>query len=68
MSFRLIRGCAADLIFEHYRKRTKEEGPFPDLAGRFDCLVIADDSGDGYVYIDYDAIESIAIRGGVRQL
>ena len=37
MSFRLIRGCAADLIFEHYRKRTKEEGPFPDLAGRFDC-------------------------------
>ena len=37
MSFRLIRGCAPDLIFEHYRKRTKEEEPFPELASRFNC-------------------------------
>jgi hypothetical protein len=37
MSFRLIRGSAPDLIFEHYRRRTKEEGAFPELAGRFDC-------------------------------
>jgi hypothetical protein len=37
MSFRLIRGCASDLIFEHYRKRTKEEGPFPEIEGRYDC-------------------------------
>ena len=43
MSFRFLRGCAADLIFEHYRKRTKEEGPFPDLAGRFDCRGCAAD-------------------------
>jgi subtilisin family serine protease len=39
MSFRLVRGCAPDLIFEHYRKRAKEEGPFPELAGRFNCLL-----------------------------
>jgi hypothetical protein len=37
MSFRLIRGCEPDLIFEHYRKRTQEEGPFPELAGRYNC-------------------------------
>jgi hypothetical protein len=37
MSFRLIRGCEVDVIFEHYRKRSKEEGAFPELAGRFNC-------------------------------
>jgi hypothetical protein len=37
MSFRLVRGCSSDLIFEHYRKRTQEEGPFPELAPRFNC-------------------------------
>jgi subtilisin family serine protease len=37
MSFRLVRGCAPELIFEHYRKRAKEEGRFPELASRFDC-------------------------------
>ena len=36
-SFRLVRGCEPDLIFEHYRKRTSDEGPFPELARRFDC-------------------------------
>ncbi|TCA83705.1 S8 family peptidase [Rhizobium leguminosarum bv. viciae] len=37
MSFRLLRGCAPDLIFEHYRKRAKDEERFPEIAGRFDC-------------------------------
>ena len=37
MSFRLIRGCAPGLIFEHYHKRSKEEDPFPELACRYDC-------------------------------
>jgi Subtilase family len=27
MSFRLIRGCEPDLIFEHYRRREQAEGP-----------------------------------------
>jgi subtilisin family serine protease len=40
MSFRLIRGCEPNLIFEHYRKRSKEEGPFPELAAKFDCSLI----------------------------
>jgi hypothetical protein len=39
MSFRLIRGCSPDLIFEHYRRRTREEGPFPELAPRFNCTL-----------------------------
>lgn len=39
MSFRLIRGCTPDLIFDHYRRRTKEEGPFPELAARFNCIL-----------------------------
>ena len=29
MSFRLIRGCQPDLIFEHYRKRDQDEERFP---------------------------------------
>ena len=37
MSFRLIRGCDKDRIFEHYRKRTNDEGPFPEIEGRYDC-------------------------------
>jgi hypothetical protein len=37
MSFRLIRGSDSDLIFDHYRKRTTDEGPFPELSGRFNC-------------------------------
>jgi hypothetical protein len=37
MSFRLIRGCQPDLIFEHYRKREQDDGPFPELAGRYNC-------------------------------
>lgn len=37
MSFRLIRGCEPDLIFDHYRKRGQDDGPFPELASRYDC-------------------------------
>lgn len=37
MGFRLIRGCQPDLIFEHFRRRTVEEGRFPEMAARFNC-------------------------------
>ncbi|WP_245284829.1 S8 family peptidase [Bradyrhizobium sp. th.b2] len=40
MSFRLIRGCQPDLIFEHYRKREQDDGPFPELAGRYNCNLV----------------------------
>lgn len=39
MSFRLVRGCAPQLIFEHYRKRDAGEGKFPELAGRYNCAL-----------------------------
>lgn len=37
MNFRLVRGCGPDLIFEHFRRRTQEEGRQPDIDNRFDC-------------------------------
>lgn len=37
MSFRLVRGCAPDLIFEHFRRRTQAEGHRPDIDGRYQC-------------------------------
>ncbi|MFC3676229.1 S8 family peptidase [Ferrovibrio xuzhouensis] len=37
MSFRLLRGCSSDLIFEHYRSRTQADGPVPAILGRYDC-------------------------------
>jgi hypothetical protein len=40
MSFRLVRGCDPGLIFEHFRKRTTEEGRFPDLANRYNCKLV----------------------------
>jgi hypothetical protein len=40
MSFRLIRGCQPDLIFDHYRKRDQDDGPFPDLAPRYNCNLV----------------------------
>lgn len=39
MSFRLIRGCDSDLVFEHYRRRTKLEAAFPEIASKFDCAL-----------------------------
>lgn len=40
MSFRLVRGCDPDLIFEHYRRREQAEGPFPELAPRYNCNLV----------------------------
>lgn len=37
MSFRLLRGCQPDLIFEHYRRRDAAEGAVPALLARYDC-------------------------------
>jgi subtilisin family serine protease len=37
MSFRLVRGCQPELIFDHYRKREQDDGPFPELAPRYNC-------------------------------
>jgi Subtilase family len=40
MSFRLVRGCQPDLIFDHYRKRDQDDGPFPELAARYNCKLL----------------------------
>ncbi|WP_157860970.1 S8 family serine peptidase [Bradyrhizobium viridifuturi] len=40
MSFRLVRGCQPDLIFDHYRKREQDDGPFPELAARYNCNLV----------------------------
>lgn len=37
MSFRLIRGCSSDFVFEHYRRRVKGEARFPKMPGKYDC-------------------------------
>lgn len=37
MSFRLVRGWNPDRIFEHFRRRTKQEGRQPDLPQRYNC-------------------------------
>jgi hypothetical protein len=39
MSFRLIRGCDSNLVFQHYRRRTEAEGPFPEIASKYDCAL-----------------------------
>lgn len=39
MSFRLVRGCDADFVFQHYRKRSSEEGKHPDLPSRNNCTL-----------------------------
>lgn len=40
MSFRLIRGCNADQVFEHYRRRAQIDGPIPDMENRFNCKLV----------------------------
>lgn len=40
MGFRLIRGCEPDMIFDHFRRRTVDEGPFPDMAARYNCKLL----------------------------
>ena len=37
VNYRLIRGCDPDFIFEHFRKREKAEGKFPEMENRFNC-------------------------------
>lgn len=37
MSFRLIRGCTPEEIFDHYRRRTQADGPIPEMANRNNC-------------------------------
>ncbi len=37
MSFRLKRGCSSDLVYDHYRKRAREEGKHPKIEDRYDC-------------------------------
>ena len=37
LNYHLIRGMQPDAIFEHFRYRTKEEGPFERLAGSAKC-------------------------------
>ncbi len=40
MSFRLLRGCAPNVIFEHYRRRDATEGKFPEIANRYNCKLM----------------------------
>lgn len=37
MNFRLLRGCPIDDIVQHFRARTKEEGPYPKIESKYDC-------------------------------
>lgn len=39
MSFRLVRGCAPRLIYEHYRRREAAEEKFPELEKRYNCAL-----------------------------
>lgn len=39
IGFRLIRGCQPDLIVNHFRRRTAEEGRFPEMPARFNCTL-----------------------------
>lgn len=37
MSFRMIRGATLDDVIEHFRRRTQDDAPVPDMAGRYNC-------------------------------
>jgi hypothetical protein len=39
MSFRLVRGCDSALIFEHFRRRSQDEGRQPDIDNRYNCTL-----------------------------
>jgi len=39
MNFRLLRGCDPTLIFEHFRRRTQDEGRQPDIDNRYNCAL-----------------------------
>jgi hypothetical protein len=40
MGFRLLRGCRSHLIFEHFRRRANDEGPFPKIENRYNCVLL----------------------------
>lgn len=40
MSYRLVRGKSPAEIHEFFRKRTKKDGRFPELEGRFRCKLL----------------------------
>ena len=38
MSYRLVRGCDANFVFEHFRRRVvADEGAFPEMEARHNC-------------------------------
>lgn len=37
MNFRVFRGCDPTLLFEHFKRRTKEDGAFPEIENRYGC-------------------------------
>jgi len=37
MSFRLIRGRSLESVIEHYRQRSVDDGPIPDMDSKYDC-------------------------------
>lgn len=37
MNFRLLRGCSAETVFEHYRRRQQTEGTAPEIPARYNC-------------------------------
>lgn len=37
MSFRLMRGCQPDEIFEHFRRRSRDDGAVPEMEDRYNC-------------------------------
>ncbi len=37
MNFRVFRGCDPGVLFEHFRRRTQEEGTFPEIENRYGC-------------------------------
>ena len=37
MNFRVFRGCDPNVLFEHFRTRSKDEGAFPEIENRFGC-------------------------------
>jgi hypothetical protein len=40
MSFRLARGLNLEQVVGHYRRRTNEDGPLPEMPGRHDCKLL----------------------------
>ncbi|QQS15115.1 MAG: S8 family peptidase [Rhodospirillales bacterium] len=40
MSFRLVRGCTREFVFDHFRRRSQSDGRQPELSPRFDCKLL----------------------------